>query len=42
MLFRSILKSDAKKACTGTGSGGICYVIGRKYYNSAGQLVLIY
>lgn len=42
MLFKSLAKAGAKKACTGSGGAYYCYVIGRKYYNSAGKLVLIY
>lgn len=41
MLFKSLLKSKAQKSCTGVGKG-VCYVVGRKYYNSKGQLVLVY
>jgi len=42
MLFRSLFSGNAKKACTGTGSGGVCYIVGRKYYNSNGKLVRVY
>jgi len=41
MLFKSILNSKAKKACTGVGYNGICYVVGRKYYQN-GKLAYIY
>jgi len=42
MLFKSLLQAKkSKKACSGTGKG-TCYIIGRKYYDSKGKLVLIY
>ena len=42
MLFKSLLKTKAQKSCTGVGKRGVCYLVGRKYYNSNGSQVVIY
>ncbi len=43
MLFKSLFGSKAQKACTGTGSASVCYLIGYDYYDAkTGKYVFTY